>query len=158
MRSRDSLERRIGFDAEMNQNFPGLRTLPSLETYGDEERAERLFIIRVMNNPDLIGVYVLSSEARVPLTILNDTMNTDHLIKIAHERTPSPKRHFEDGSWMASLHKIPAILSAAQCENSRRSRTSVSQKVHKNASGSRSCSGQISKKFPDAITRRILMT
>lgn len=63
MRSRDSLERRIGFDAELNQHFPNLRALPSLETYGEEERAERIIKNSVINNPDLVGVYVLASEA-----------------------------------------------------------------------------------------------
>ncbi len=110
MRSRDSLERRIGFDAEMNQRFPGLRALPSLETYGDEERAERVVHSAVANNPDLIGVYVLSSEARVPLTILYDTMNTDHLIKIAHERTPFTEDALREGRLDGVIAQDPGHL------------------------------------------------
>lgn len=110
MRSRDSLERRIGFDAEMNQNFPGLRTLPSLETYGDEERAERIIHSSVMNNPDLVGVYVLSSEARAPLTILNNTKNTDRLIKISHERTPFTEAALRDGRLDGVIAQDPGHL------------------------------------------------
>jgi LacI family transcriptional regulator len=110
MRSRDSLERRIGFDAEMNQNFPNLRTLPSLETYGDEERAEQIIQSAIMNNPDLIGVYVLSSEARVPMTILNETMNTSHLIKIAHERTPFTEAALKDGQLDGVIAQDPGHL------------------------------------------------
>ncbi|WP_072628808.1 LacI family DNA-binding transcriptional regulator [Planktotalea frisia] len=110
MRSRDSLERRIGFDAEMNKHFPGLRTLPSLETYGDEERAERIIHNSVNNNPDLIGAYVLSSEARVPLTILNDTMNSDHLIKISHERTPFTEAALRNGDLDGVIAQDPGHL------------------------------------------------
>ncbi len=110
MRSRDSLERRIGFDAEMNQNFPKLRTLPSLETYGDKERAEQIIQSAIINNPDLIGVYVLSSEARVPMTILNETMNTNHLIKIAHERTPFTEAALKDGHLDGVIAQDPGHL------------------------------------------------
>ena len=110
MRSRDSLERRIGFDAEMTQNFPNLRTLPSLETYGDEERAEQILQSAIMNNSDLIGVYVLSSEARVPMTILNETMNTNHLIKIAHERTPFTEAALKDGQLDGVIAQDPGHL------------------------------------------------
>jgi len=110
MRSRDSLERRIGFDAEMTQNFPNLRALPSLETYGDEERAEQIIQSAIMNNSDLIGVYVLSSEARVPMTILNEKMNTNHLIKIAHERTPFTEAALKDGQLDGVIAQDPGHL------------------------------------------------
>ena len=110
MRSRDSLERRIGFDAEMNRHFPKLRALPSLETYGDEERAESIIRNAVENNPDLVGVYVLSSEARVPLTIVNDTLNTDHLIKISHERTPFTEDALRNGRLDGVIAQDPGHL------------------------------------------------
>lgn len=110
MRSRDSLERRIGFDSEMNQNFPNLRPLPSLETYGDDERAEHIMQSSIKNNPDLVGVYVLSSEARVPLTVLNQTMNTGHLIKICHERTPFTEAALKEGQLDAAIAQDPGHL------------------------------------------------
>lgn len=110
MRSRDSLERRIGFDAEMNQHFPNLRTLPSLETYGDEERAEGIIQSSIQNNPDLIGVYVLSSEARVPLTILEGMAKTHDLIKIAHERTPYTENALKTGKLDGVIAQDPGHL------------------------------------------------
>ncbi|MEP2532626.1 LacI family DNA-binding transcriptional regulator [Shimia sp.] len=110
MRSRDSLERRMGFDAEMNAHFPNLRALPSLETYGDEVRAENIIGSSVMNYPDLIGVYVLSSEARVPLTILNETGNTGHLIKVAHERTPFTETALKDETLDGVIVQDPGHL------------------------------------------------
>ncbi len=88
MQSRDSLDRRLGFDAELNERFPNLKALPSLETYGDEERAEAIITNMVSNNPEIVGIYVMSSEARVPLTIIQGLPEVNGTVRIAHERTP----------------------------------------------------------------------
>lgn len=110
MRSRDSLERRIGFDAELNQYYPHLRALPSLETYGEESRAETVIHNAVTNNPDLIGVYIMSSEARVPVTTLNGMTNSTDLIKIAHERTPFTETALNQGKLDAVIAQDPGHL------------------------------------------------
>lgn len=88
MQSRDSLERRLGFDREINESFPRLRALPSLETYGNDERAHAIIAASLKANPDIVGIYVMASEARVPLSILSDLKVDASIIKIAHERTP----------------------------------------------------------------------
>lgn len=97
MQSRDSLERRLGFDAELASSFPNLTALPSLETYGDEERAEEIITNMVMNNDEIIGIYVISSEARVPVTILSKLPKTENLVTIGHERTPFTESALRDG-------------------------------------------------------------
>ena len=66
MQSRDSLERRLGFDQEINDHFPHLRVLPTLETYGDEARASQTIARSLATNTDVIGIYVMASEARIP--------------------------------------------------------------------------------------------
>lgn len=96
MQSRDSLERRLGFDAELCKRFPNLTALPSLETYGDEERAEMIITNIVNNNPGIVGIYVMSSEARVPLTILEGLPAAAGLVRIAHERTPFTEAALRD--------------------------------------------------------------
>ncbi len=88
MTSRDSMERRLGFDQEINAHFPDLRILPSLETYGNEERAEEIIAATLAAHSDVLGIYVLSSEARVPLQVLETLRVPDDTFKIAHERTP----------------------------------------------------------------------
>jgi LacI family transcriptional regulator len=88
MQSRDSLERRLGFDREINESFPRLRALPSLETYGNDERAHAIIAASLKANPDIVGIYVMASEARVPLSILSELEVDASIIKIAHERTP----------------------------------------------------------------------
>ncbi len=97
MQSRDSLERRLGFDAELNTNWPNLTALPSLETYGDEERAETIISNMANNNPDIIGIYVMSSEARTPLSIIVGLDTKTASVKIAHERTPFTAAALQNG-------------------------------------------------------------
>ncbi len=88
MQSRDSLERRLGFDREISENFPRLSALPSLETYGNLDRARAIIGARVQAHPDIIGVYILSSEARWPLSVISEANLPPNVVKIAHERTP----------------------------------------------------------------------
>ena len=87
MLARDSLERRLGFDAVINTDYPRLIVLPSLETYGDSDRAARIIGASFANHPDIVGVYVPSSESRLPLTHLANQMITQKQVIVAHERT-----------------------------------------------------------------------
>lgn len=98
MQSRDSLERRLGFDTEMNGAFPRLRTLPSLETYGTEERARDIIAASLKANPDIVGIYVMASEARTPLSVVADLNVGPDIVKIAHERTPFTENALRNGT------------------------------------------------------------
>lgn len=88
MHARDSLERRLGFDAVINADYPNLTVLPSLETYGDPDRTRRILHRAFLSNPGVAGVYVLGSEARLVLEILAAQRKAGHPLIIAHERTP----------------------------------------------------------------------
>lgn len=98
MSSRDSLERRRGFDQELIKNFKNLRVLPSLETYGNEERAEQIIKLSLKANPDMVAIYVMSSEARIPLEVIKALKPPAHTIRIAHERTPFTQEALCDGT------------------------------------------------------------
>lgn len=88
MLARDSLERRLGFDEVINADYPHLSVLPSLETYGDADRAGRILEASFSGHPGISGVYVLSSESRLALTLINARPKTRQPLIIAHERTP----------------------------------------------------------------------
>lgn len=88
IKSRDSLERRRGFDGVVNAGFPGLVVLPTLETYGDAERTGRIIANAFAHHADILGVYLMSSEARAPLEALAAAAPPGERIIIAHERTP----------------------------------------------------------------------
>jgi len=107
--SRDSLERRSGFDAVINSSFPHLQTLPSLETYGSEDRTKRIVTEAFSNNGDIVGVYILSSEARGPLSAIGTTLIAQHVI-IAHERTPYTVNALVDGTLDAVITQDPGHL------------------------------------------------
>jgi LacI family transcriptional regulator len=66
MQSRDSLERRLGFDDEINLNFPHLRACPPSKPYGNDVRAEEIIAASLNSNPDTVGIYVVTTEARTP--------------------------------------------------------------------------------------------
>lgn len=110
MQLRDSLERRLGFDAEINEHFPNLCALPSLETYGNVERAQEVIESTVRNNTDLIGLYVMSSEARVPLSVIAELVGTSDIIKIAHERTPFTEAELKLGNLDGIIAQNPGHL------------------------------------------------
>lgn len=87
IKSRDSLERRRGFDHVINERFSYLSVLPTLETWGDPERTARIIANAFDNFRDITGVYVMSSEARMPIEALEKSRaHYPHLL-IAHERT-----------------------------------------------------------------------
>jgi len=110
MQSRDSLERRLGFDKEINENFPNLRALPSLETYGNEERAQSIISANLKANPDVVGIYVMSSEARTPLSILAELNVDPSIIKIAHERTPFTEQGLRNRTLDGAIAQDPGHL------------------------------------------------
>lgn len=88
MHARDSLERRLGFDEVINADFPHLTVLPSLETYGDPLRTSQIIRSSFASHHTLAGVYIASSEARIPLEILSQIASPMQSVIIAHERTP----------------------------------------------------------------------
>ncbi|WP_416236692.1 LacI family DNA-binding transcriptional regulator [Yoonia sp. 72] len=96
MQSRDSLERRLGFDHELCENFPELRALPSLETYGSADRARTIISASLQTHPDVVGIYVVASEARSPLSIVAEMDVPRDVIRIAHERTPFTEQALRD--------------------------------------------------------------
>lgn len=108
MMAQDSIERRLGFDSIINQQFPHLVSLPSLETYGDEKRA-RLVIRRLLeNHPDVRAVYVLSSEARAPLIAIEEVQDPRALTIVVHERTPFSEEALKDDRIDAIIAQDPA--------------------------------------------------
>lgn len=124
MQSRDSLERRLGFDAVLNEFFPNLTALPSLETFGDPERTHQIIETTLTANPNLLGIYIIGSEARVPLEAVERLGHDRGLIVLAHERTPSTTSALKEGRLAAVItqdtgHLVRSAVRIlrAKCEN-----------------------------------------
>ena len=109
MQSRDSIDRRLGFDEVLNREYPQLQTLPSIETHGDLERTRKIFSNIAANYPDILGLYVLSAEARSPIEEISRIATTP-LVKIVHERTPFTEAALQNGQIDAVIAQNPGHL------------------------------------------------
>lgn len=110
MNARDSLERRQGFDRVLTRDFPGLTALPSLETRGDPARTRAIVRAACAGHPQIIGAYVLSSEARPALEAIAEAVDPVGLTIIAHERTPFTEAWLLDGRLDAVIAQNPGHL------------------------------------------------
>lgn len=122
--ARDSLERRLGFDGIINAEYPNLKVLPTLETYGDPDRTENILHNAIRTHSDILGIYFMGVEARIPLEKGRRAGVIRDRVTIAHERTPSTELALKNGELDAVIHQDPGHLvrSAirilrAKCEN-----------------------------------------
>lgn len=110
MNSLDSIERRLGFDTVLTNDFPNLSALPSLETYGDPERTQVVIANSYANHPDIVGAYLMSSEARQPLESLCRSSDPLCQVIIAHERTRYSEDKLREGALDAVIAQDPGHL------------------------------------------------
>lgn len=116
MRAQDSIERRLGFDNVINEAFPHLTVLPSLETHADHERTRRIVASTLEHHPDVVALYVMGSEARVPISCVSEFMNLDEVVVVVHERTPFSAAGLRSGDIDAVIAQNPghAVRSAVR--------------------------------------------
>ncbi len=91
MMSRDSIERRLGFDAVTGEEFPHLKVLPSVEAYDDPSRMREIVAEVVTSRPQVLGVYSMGFGNTPALSALRDSGRIRDLVVIAHELTPSTR-------------------------------------------------------------------
>lgn len=110
LNARDSLERRHGFDAVLMRDFPDLTALPSIETRSDPDRTRRILRNAFANNPGILGVYVLATEARPALEAIAEFGRPGQQIVIAHERTRYSEEMLLSGRLDAVIAQNPGHL------------------------------------------------
>lgn len=122
--SRDSLERRLGFDGVVTGDYPNLRILPTLETHGDPGRTQHVLRNALKAHDDIVGLYFMGAEARTPIEVARLLQAHKDRVTIVHERTPSTEAALRNGDIAAVIHQDPGHLvrSAvrilrAKCEN-----------------------------------------
>jgi LacI family transcriptional regulator len=86
--SRDSQERRFGFDSILAERFPMIEALPTIESRNDNHRL--ISIVRqVLNaNPDVVGIYSIGNGNAAILDVLRATGTIGKATVIMHELTP----------------------------------------------------------------------
>ncbi|WP_428928037.1 LacI family DNA-binding transcriptional regulator [Marinibacterium sp. SX1] len=96
MQARDSIERRLGFDHVMGEQFNGLSILPSVETHGDPVRMARILAQAFRANPGIRGVYSMGPGNAALLDALRPTGRLGELAVVAHELTPTTRQALID--------------------------------------------------------------
>lgn len=96
MQSRDSLERRLGFDSVLAAEFPSLTALPSIESFDDPDRVGQIVREVVRSRPELAGVYAMGLGNAPLLDALRESGVLKDLIVLAHELTPTTRKALMD--------------------------------------------------------------
>ncbi|MEM9782033.1 MAG: LacI family DNA-binding transcriptional regulator [Pseudomonadota bacterium] len=89
LRSRDSLERRLGFDAVIDAEFTHLTPLPTIEWYDDPGRIGPILGDIARRRPRLVGLYSMGSGNGPIMDALGREGLAGRLVVIAHELTPT---------------------------------------------------------------------
>lgn len=109
MQLRNEVRRRLGFDAVLQTDFPHLRALPSIETRRDGARASLIVRNAVSTTCDIVGAYVLSTEARVAAEAVQAHAGGDWVV-LAHERTAFTEGALRVGTIDAVIAQDPGHL------------------------------------------------
>ena len=110
MQLRNEIERRVGFDAVLQADFPHLRAMPSLETRRDGERAVRILRNAAAAAGRVVGAYILSTEARLAAEAIRSLDRGADWIVIAHERTGFTEEALRSGAFDAVIAQDPGHL------------------------------------------------
>ncbi len=98
MQSRDSQERRLGFDAVMAKCAPRLRVYPSMETYADAERTAKIVAAAWRNNPEIVGIYLMHHGISEAMQAVEEQGVPPKCVIIGHELTRHTRERLVDGS------------------------------------------------------------
>lgn len=97
MLARDSVERRLGFDSVMSQEFSSLRILPTIEMHGNAERTLSAIAFAVSAHANIVGVYSMGAGNGPLLDALREYGLMAGRTLIAHELTPVTRKALLDG-------------------------------------------------------------
>mgnify|MGYP000037488445 FL=1 len=110
--SRDSLERRFGFDTLIQSEFPWLQTLPSVEAYDDAERMSDIIKSVVATRNNLLGIYSVGYGNTALVEALRQH-GDKKLTVVAHELTPVIIEALHRGEVTATItHNVAHLVSS----------------------------------------------
>ena len=98
MQSRDSLERRLGFDAIMAKYAPRLRVHPSMETHADETRTAKIVATALHNTPEIVGIYLMNHDISETMQVIMAQGLPRKYVIIGHELTKHTRARLIDGT------------------------------------------------------------
>lgn len=96
MRLRDSVERRLGFDAYIMEKNHSITSLPSLEGHNRPEVLASAIRNALDANPDVKGFYSVGAGVGALLAMLVESGRMNDSFVIAHDLTPQTKKGLHD--------------------------------------------------------------
>ncbi len=124
MHARDMIERRLGFDHVMAEQFPNLTPLPSIEAYDDPVMAEELTLRCLQQNADVVAVYSVGSSVVGIAEAMRKNASSDRLVCVDHELTDNSRSLLEGGMIDAVINQNTGHLARsalrvmrAKCDN-----------------------------------------
>ena len=103
MQSRDSQERRLGFDAIMSKYASRLRVHPSMETYADTARTAKIVAAALHNNPEIVGIYLMHHDISETMQTIEAQGISQKYVIIGHELTQHTRARLVDGTMDAVI-------------------------------------------------------
>ena len=103
MQSRDSQERRLGYDAIMAKYAPRLLVRPSMETYADAARTAKIVAAALRNNPEIVGIYLMHHDISETMQAIEAQGVLQKYVIIGHELTQYTRARLIDGTMAAVL-------------------------------------------------------
>lgn len=103
LRSRDSLERRLGFDSVISATYQHLTVLPTIESFDNHERIEHLVALSLARRPNLRAVYSMGAGNAAVLNAVRRSGRARDLTVLAHELTRATRDGLMD-------HTLDAVI------------------------------------------------
>lgn len=102
---KDHVERQIGFEQVLSQEFPSLKVLPIRESQDNFQNVEKLTLTLIKENPDLIGLYNVGAGNRGIVNALLRAKKDKEIVFFAHEITPFSRKALIRGSIDVLIHQ-----------------------------------------------------
>ena len=103
MQSRDSQERRLGFDAIITKYAPQLQVSPSMETHADATRTAKIVTTAWRNIPGIVGVYLMHHGIAETMQAIESQGIPPKCVVIGHELTRHTRARLIDGTMDAVI-------------------------------------------------------
>jgi LacI family transcriptional regulator len=95
--ARDMVQRRLGFDAVLAEQFPALHALPSLEGHDDIDRTAQVLERALSNHDNVVGVYCAGAGTRGITRVIAQRDLSKQLVVIGHELTEHAEHALREG-------------------------------------------------------------
>lgn len=132
MSLRESVERRAGFDQQMQTGFPRIDVLPTLEAHGRPDTMHQIIRETLRHSPDVSGIYLLGTGLRAlsgTLAQIAAQIGAQPMVVVAHELTPHARDALLSGALDAVITQNTGHLvrSALRVLRAKTDRTPIDQ-------------------------------